>query len=530
MPARAVRRACGAASPRVLAATVLLGWLTSTTSTPAVAATAKAAATTQDWPTYLHDAARSSSSGDTTLTTANVQYLQQKFAAVTGGSIASEPAIVSGVAYVGSWDGYEYALNANTGAVIWKTFLGTINDPVCVPPTMGITSSPTVLNGVVYVGGANNSNNQEQWYALNASNGAVLWSVPTGLGTQAGGYYNWSSPLIITDPADSQPYAYIGLASVCDAPLIQGQLLKVSLATHQVVGTANMVPNGQVGGGIWTTPTYDASTNKIFVSTGTLNLYSQTLSQAVVSINATTMAIVDHWQLPFEAAVSDSDWGTTPTLTTNSNNDQLVSLANKNGILYTLNRNNMAAGPIWQAQIAYGGDCPTCGDGSIASGTFANNTLYYAGGSNTDANGVGHGGSVTAFNPGTGAVLWRHETNSPVLGSIISDNGLIFDAQGQVVEALNAATGAVAVDVQPGRRHVRRAGDRQRHAVHRLAQPRPLRVRPAGHAAATAARRSQVPGRLHLPGHRQHRRDRHRDGEQRRQRHGHRGWQRPQPG
>jgi outer membrane protein assembly factor BamB len=413
------------------------------TATPtAQARRAAAAAISQDWPTYLHDPARTSVSADTTLTPANVPFLQRKFATVTGGIIAAEPAIVNGVAYIGSWNGYEYALNASTGAVIWKTFLGTLTDPPCVPPNLGITSSATVYNGVVYVGGASGTNGEEQWYALSASTGAILWSVPTGLGPTAGAYYNWSSPLIITDPADGQPYAYIGTASVCDAPVVQGQLLKVSLATHQVVGMAIMVPNGQVGGGIWTSPTYDAATNKIFVSTGTLNLYSQTLSQAVVAINATTMAVVDHWQLPFEAAVSDSDWGTTPTLTTDTNGDQLLSLANKNGILYALNRNNLAAGPIWQSQIADGGDCPTCGDGSIASGTFANGVLYYAGGSNSDAGGLGHGGSVTAFNPGTGAVIWKHETNAPILGSIIEDNGVIFDCQGQVIEALNAATGA----------------------------------------------------------------------------------------
>ena len=401
-----------------------------------------AAATTQDWPTYLHDAARTSASGDATLTPANVQFLQKKFAAVTGGVIAAEPAIVNGIAYVGSWDGYEYAINANTGAVIWKTFLGTITDPPCAPPNAGISSSATIYNGVVYVGGGNDPNGEAQWYALSATTGAILWNVPTGLGPVAGPYYNWSSPLIITDPADGLPYAYIGTASVCDAPLAPGQLLKVSLTTHQVVGITPMVPSGQVGGGIWTSPTYNSTTNKVFVSTGTLNLYSQTLSQAVVAINATTMAVVDHWQLPFEAAVSDFDWGTTPTLTTDANGDQFVSLANKNGILYTLNRNNMAAGPVWQSQIAYGGDCPTCGDGSIASGTFANGVLYYAGGSNSDANGVGHGGSVTAFNPATGAVIWKHETNSPVLGSIIYDNGLIFDGQGSIIEALSAATGA----------------------------------------------------------------------------------------
>jgi len=395
-----------------------------------------------DWPTYLHDASRSSASADTTLTKATVPYLQQKFATVTGGMIAAEPAVVNGIAYIGSWDGYEYAMNATTGAMLWKTFLGKITDPPCVPPTMGVTSSATVSNGVVYVGGADDSNNQEQWYALSAATGAILWSVPTGLGTQAGGYYNWSSPLIITDPADGQQYGYIGIASVCDAPLIQGKLLKVSLTTHAYVGEADMVPAGQVGGGIWTSPTYDASTNRIFVSTGTLNLYSQTLSQAVVAIDASSMNVVDSWQLPFEAAVSDSDWGTTPTLTTDSQGHQLVSLANKNGILYTLSRTNLAAGPIWQRRIAYGGDCPTCGDGSISSGTFANGVLYYAGGSNTDSNGIGHQGSVTAFDPGTGAVLWTRETNSAPLGSIIEDNGMIFDGQGAVVEALDATTGA----------------------------------------------------------------------------------------
>ena len=117
-----------------------------------------------------------------------------------------------------------------------------------------------------------------------------------------------------------------------------------------------------------------------FVSTGTLNLYSQTLSQAIVSLDATTLAVKDHWQLPFEAAVSDSDWGTTPTLTTDQNNRQLLSVANKNGVLYTFNRSNLAAGPVWQSQIAVAGKCPTCGDGVLPSGVFANGVLYFAGG------------------------------------------------------------------------------------------------------------------------------------------------------
>ena len=100
-------------------------------------------------------------------------------------------------------------------------------------------------------------------------------------------------------------------------------------------------------------------------------------------------------------------------------------MANKNGILYTFNRYNLARRPpIWQHQIAIGGDCPTCGDGIIASGIFANGTLYYAGGhiqGGTDANGAGRvarlRGSISAFDPGTGAAAWSRQTEGPIIGS-----------------------------------------------------------------------------------------------------------------
>ena len=170
-------------------------------------------------------------------------------------------------------------------------------------------------------------------------------------------------------------------ASCCRSPISGAQ-------QGQIVNTYNFVPNGQVGGGVWTSPTYDAATNTIFLSTGTLAGFTQTQSQAIVALNASNLAYEGSWQLPFSASISDSDWSTTPTLTTDAAGDQLLSVANKNGILYTFNRNNLAAGPIWQNQIAIGGTCPTCGDGTIASGIFANGTLYYAGGHNVQN---GHG-------------------------------------------------------------------------------------------------------------------------------------------
>jgi outer membrane protein assembly factor BamB len=389
------------------------------------------AATYQDWPTFLQSNARTSATIDPNLSVANASALKLKWTSLTGAPIASSASIVGTTAYVGSWDGYEYALSTTNGALVWKTNLGITNDANCFPATIGITSAPAIVNGVLYVGGGG-----PYWYALNATTGAVLWSVYTGDNSAAGAHYNWSSPLIVNG------FAYVGIASNCDNPLVQGQLLKVDLTQHQIVATHNLVPNGQVGGGVWTSPTYDASTNTVFVSTGTLNDYTQTQSQAVVALDAGTLAYKSSWQLPFSAAVSDSDWGTTPTLTTDSAGDQLLSLANKNGVLYTFNRNNLAAGPVWQRQIAIGGDCPTCGDGSIASGAFANGVLYYASGHN-QVNGAGANGSISAIDPGTGNVLWIHHTEQPIIGAPAYVNGMVAETEGSTFEVLNASNGTL---------------------------------------------------------------------------------------
>ncbi len=261
-----------------------------------------AASLPEDWPTFLHDTARSGASGETILSTTNAPLLKKRWSYLTGGVIAASPTIVGGVVYIGSWDGYEYAIDARLGTLKWKTFIGQTTDANCNPHVIGVTSTAAVVGGVVYVGGGDSN-----WYALDNATGAVLWSVYTGDNSVTGAHYNWSSPLIYNG------FAYIGIASNCDAPLVQGELLQVSLTTHQVVNTAKFVPDGQVGGGVWTSPTADPATTSIFVSTGTLNLQTQTMSEAIVQLDQNTLAIKSVWQLPRNQAGLDTDWGTTPT-------------------------------------------------------------------------------------------------------------------------------------------------------------------------------------------------------------------------
>ncbi|HLI05155.1 MAG TPA: PQQ-binding-like beta-propeller repeat protein [Ktedonobacteraceae bacterium] len=383
-----------------------------------------------DWTMYLHDIQRTGASSETILSPANIGELEKVWSFKTGGTIASQPIIVDQTVYVGSWDGYEYALNALTGAVKWKTYLGqTIGRSDCNPQKAGVSSSAAVVNGVVYVGGG-----ADYWYALSAKTGAILWKVYTGATGVTGGHYNWSSPLIYNG------YAYIGISSMGDCPLVRGELLKVSLATHQIV-VYYTVPYGDIGGGIWPSPSVDPKTNTIYIAGCTESKHDQLLAQAVYSLDATTLALKQAWKLPLAEAVEDSDFDTSPTLFTDTKGDQLVASINKNGILYVFQRNSVSNGPIDRVRVAMPGNCPLCEQSSVSSTAFAQNTLFMAG-ADANLNGVNYRGSVSAWNPATGKFLWQRGEPGPVFGALTYDNGMIFDGEGGTVEVLDAKTGA----------------------------------------------------------------------------------------
>lgn len=397
---------------------------------PTNRAPSAAAGPAEDWPTFLHDSQRTAGSAETTIAPGNAGQLGRSWALKTGGPIAASATVVAGTAYVGSWDGFEYAVDAATGAVKWKTSLGTTTGGgACFPKAAGISSAPTVLNGVVYLGGGDSN-----WYALDANTGAVLWTVPTGDNSAAGGHYNWSSPLLYNG------FAYIGISSLGDCPLVQGQLLRVNLATHQVVNTYNAVLPGSIGGGIWTTPAVDAGTNTIFVTTGTTSGLNEPMAQAMVSLDATTLAVKGYWTVPPAQAGVDSDWGTSPILFSDAAGHPLVAGINKGGWAYAFNRNNISAGPVWQQLVALGGTCSTCGDASVSSGAFGNGLLYLAGG-NTTINGAGAPGFVRALDPATGRFVWEHATTAPVVPALAYANGMVLAAAGATLEVLDAASG-----------------------------------------------------------------------------------------
>ena len=93
----------------------------------------------------------------------------------TGGPVQSPPIVVNGVVYIGSNDGNVYALKASTGALLWSFPTGEV---------MAVSPALAVSNGEVYVG-SNSGGGPSPFYALQASTGAVLWSYGTVVGVSS---------------------------------------------------------------------------------------------------------------------------------------------------------------------------------------------------------------------------------------------------------------------------------------------------------------------------------------------------------
>lgn len=429
---RSVRvRVVGVGCAAGLLVTAVIG-VTGAVIAPA-APPARAAAARDDWPIPMHDLSRTNASTDTVISPATAHLLTPLWTFKAASAIVPTPVVSKGVAYFSSWDGNEYALDARTGRVLWKTFMGTlIANPVCIPPRAGPSTPSVLVNGTILTGGADG-----YFYALNAQTGAVEWRVWTW-GTSPpdvyDGHFNYSPALVIGN------YAYIGVASLGDCPLVQGRMLKVNLTTHQVEQTLAFVPDGEVGGGTWTEPAYDPSTGLIYVSTATENQPTQIFAQALMSINPTTMQIASYWTLPAAEAIGDSDFGTTTTLYT-AGGVPMLSAINKNGIDYALRRDRISGGPVWRQSIALGGQCPTCDDGSVSSQAFGGGTLFAAGGRGA-INGFVSSGTLRALKPASGAYIWQRPAPGDVIGALAYDNGMVLDGAGSVFEVRDARTGA----------------------------------------------------------------------------------------
>lgn len=402
--------------------------------------------------TYLQSSARANDQSSTsTITSATAPSLKPRWQFTAGDGFSAQPIVANRLIYSGSWDGYERATTLQ-GQPLWSTYLGQTTATGCDSTPFGIASTPLVAyvttpigpqrragaplprelpGSVLYVGGGD-----ARFYALDAFTGKILWSTRLGPSPAA---FIWSSPAL------SNGSLYVGLASFGDCPLVQGQLVRLDAVTGAILGVFKVVPDGCTGGGVWGSPAIDTAGIAYFATgNGGDCATAEPYASSVVAVRLSDLSLVASWQIPASQQVGDGDFGSTPTLFTvgaGAGARALLGVASKNGYYYAFDRATIAAGPIWEDQIAAGGGCPECGDGSISPSAWDGSTLYVAGG-NTTVAGASCKGSVRALDPATGAYRWqRCLTEGAVLSPVTVGRGILVVGDGFRLLVLSSSTG-----------------------------------------------------------------------------------------
>jgi eukaryotic-like serine/threonine-protein kinase len=130
------------------------------------------------WDLYLSSPAVANGrvyfgSGDGGVYAVDVQSGQLVWKFSTGDVVHASPAVVNGVVYIGSWDSNFYALDADSGQEKWRFHAG---EDSFIHNQVGFQSSAAVVDGVVYTGCRDG-----HFYALDAATGRKKWDYMTNL-------------------------------------------------------------------------------------------------------------------------------------------------------------------------------------------------------------------------------------------------------------------------------------------------------------------------------------------------------------
>ncbi len=300
------------------------------------------------------------------LSLTNVSHLVVYWTATTNDYVSSSPTVANGVVYVGSDDHKLYAFNAMTGATLWTAATGG-----------KVFSSPAIAtNGVVYVG-----SEDANLYAFNAMTGATLWMASTGNS-------------IVSSPAVANGVVYIGSR---DSKLYAFNATTGATLWTTYAGTDLLTSPAVVNGVVY----IGSRDNKLYAFNATTGatLWTATTGQGIDASPAVVNGGVyigsrDNKLYAFNATTGATLWTATTNFIINSSAavaNGVVYVGSRDGKLYAFNATTGAI--LWTA---------TTGKDIETSPTVANGVVYVG----------SDDGNVYAFNAMTGATLWMASVNA----------------------------------------------------------------------------------------------------------------------
>lgn len=467
------------AATGVALASVVVGLVT--------AAQAGAAGGSAQWPMFGQNV-NNTASTTTSISTSNVAALKPKWAFTAGGDVSARAAVVNKVAYFPDWSGSFTAINASNGKLIWSKNIAT--DYLGLPAGSKVVSRTSAAvdagTNTVYLGTQHGA-----WLlAIDASTGALRWRTqldphPLAIDT--------SSPVVLNG------VVYVGVASLEEAAAtdpsypccsFRGSAVAVDTTSGAITWQTYMAPVGYSGAAVWaSTLVPDPQRGYLYVTTG--NNYSTPTDPAytaciqgggtqqscnspdnhldsVLALQMSTGAIVwahrfanaDDWNVScFFAGTNcpvnsgpDFDFGSGVnliTVQTPQGPRTILGAGQKSGVYSALNPDTGQV--LWATQVGPGSSLGGIEWGSASDGTRIYVAIANFYGIPYPVNGqTDTAGSWAALDPLTGHILWQvADPNAAIdLGPVTVANGVVYtesmagDPTAPTMFALRASTGA----------------------------------------------------------------------------------------
>lgn len=301
----------------------------------------------QHWPMYRHNVLRSGGqiNGSDLSNPARVPSLSVRwtFTVPAADTVAganpgfrASPVVYKGRVFIGSGNGRMYALDAATGAVLWK-FPAPPTAPLrsqftCNPSSQGIASSGVIArigNTDAIIFGAPDQTvgttlGEGRLFALNAATGAVIWrsevvarltGLTSGSTSQLHQQIGYSSPVVYASRV------FVGVADHCDNPIQKGRIVSVRLSDGTIDPAFTFCSTGTCGdstrgGGVWSGVAVIG--DALYATTGNSRFGptepSPNHGLSMLRLNSSTGALVWKFQPVPYALDNDPDWSAGPNV------------------------------------------------------------------------------------------------------------------------------------------------------------------------------------------------------------------------
>jgi len=328
-----------------------------------------------DWPAFGHDSTRQGqqpkSSGLSDPNFVRTLKVKWQFNSPQPGGFRASPIVFQGIVYVGNGNGRLYAIDANTGKLIWQyppaAQPALTSSFMSNPSSFGIASSASIarirkeIDAVIF-GAPDRSLSpglgSGRIFALNAATGAEIWKSPAVAvlnGTSMGSTSELHEQIGYSSPVVRNGRVYVGIANHGDNPIQNGKVVAVDLDSGAIVGGFAYQSTSTRGGGVWSAPAA-GPTGEIYITTG--NARSGNPGGPPAVNNALSLLRLDPntggvvWKfnaVPFDLD-NDPDWAAGPIAFKSTCGTVAVS-TQKDGWSYAINAGSGAPGAAsmsWQ--------------------------------------------------------------------------------------------------------------------------------------------------------------------------------------